>query len=497
VKSGKVITLSVPLPLETPASHQIGALMKSTFCLGFAVFLYSSILAECCRAVERPPNVVLILADDMGWQDPTCFGGKAVPTPHIDALAASGLKMTRFYSSSAVCSPTRASILTGRYPLRFDIRTHFSDDETHLPLGVTTLPALLKQNGYQTAHIGKWHLGGLHLSHAKSRATSIPGPREHGFDHYLCQNEEPPLRGQMGKERRLYTDGGTCLLRDDMPVPEADPYFHMHLTDIIGAESLRLVTQFHADGRPFFLNIWHLVPHLPYEPGSEPHWSNTYAPGISDDQHRFRSMMAHMDATIGNLIKKLEELGIREQTLIVFTSDNGGVFEGDIGPLKGGKTDLHEGGIRVSFIASWPGHIPAGGTSEQIGSTIDLLPTVCTAAGITLSAEAYLDGVNLLPHWESGKDISRGGPLFWQLDLYPRLQRQYPKPEPYATEVAMDGKWKLLSRDGQPLELFDLETDLEEQNHVLDDHPEMRDRLTNAVRDFLSAPRDRRGHPKK
>lgn len=444
-----------------------------------------------------PPNIVLILADDMGWRDPACFGGKAVPTPHMDALAASGVKMTRFYSSSAVCSPTRAAILSGRYPLRFDIRDHFPDDETHLPRGVTTLPALLKQKDYQTAHVGKWHLGGLHLAHAKNRAASIPGPHEHGFDHYLCQNEEPPLRPRLGKERRLYTDGGTCLLRDDVPVPESDPYFKMHLTDIIGAESTRLLEQFHATKKPFFLNIWHLVPHLPYEPGSEPHWTNTAAPGISDDQHRFRSMLAHMDATIGDLLKKLDQLGIREQTLIVLTSDNGGVYEGDIGPLKGGKTDLHEGGIRVSCIASWPGKIPAGGSSAAIGNTIDLLPTLCAAAGASVPAGAQVDGVNLLPHWQSGAAIARSGPLLWQLDLYPKLQRHDPKPKPYATEAVMDGKWKLLSRDAEPLELFDLDADLAEQTNLLDEYPEIATRLAKAARTFLDAPRDRRGHPGK
>ncbi len=452
-------------------------------------------VANSSFAAAQPPNIILFLADDMGWRDPACFGGKAVPTPHMDALAASGVKMTRFYSASAVCSPTRASILTGRYPLRFDIRDHFPDDETHLPRGVTTLPALLKQNGYQTAHVGKWHLGGLHLRHAQDRAHSIPGPREHGFDHYLCQNEEPPLRPRLGKERRLYSDGGTCLLRNDQPVPESDPYYKMHLTDIIGAESTRLVEHFHREKKPFFLNIWHLVPHLPYEPGSEPHWTNTAAPGISDDQHRFRSMLAHMDATLGDLLRKLDQLGIRENTLILLTSDNGGVYEGDIGPLKGGKTDLHEGGIRVPFIASWPGHIPAGGSSAEIGNTIDLLPTLCAAAGAEVPASATTDGVNLLPHLQNGSAITRSSPLLWQLDLYPKLQRHDPKPKPYATEAVMEGRWKLLSREAEPLELFDLETDLAEQTNLLTQHPEIVTRLTKAARTFLAAPRDRSGHP--
>jgi arylsulfatase A-like enzyme len=297
------------------------------------------------------------------------------------------------------------------------------------------------------------------------------------------------LRTKLGAERRLYTDGGTCLLRNDLRVPESDPYFKMHLTDIIGTESVRLVEQFHAEKKPFFLNVWHLVPHLPYEPGSEPHWSNTNTPGISDDQHRFRSMMAHMDATIGDLLRKLDQLGIRENTLVLFTSDNGGVYEGDIGLLRGGKTDLHEGGIRVPFIASWPGRIPAGRTSVEAAGTIDLLSTLCAAAGV--KNDVAVDGTNLLQHWLQQKPITRSGPLLWQLDLYPKLQRHYAKPEPYATEVVMEGRWKLLTRDGKPLELFDLDTDLSETINVLDQYPNRVNEMVAQLRTFLDAPRDR------
>ncbi len=462
-----------------------------------ALLLSPVVAAGAPDAQGQKPNLVLILADDMGWRDAACFGGTAVPTPAIDGLAASGVRMTRFYSASAVCTPTRASILTGRYPLRFDIRGHFPDDASHLPRGTMTLPALLKQNGYRTAHVGKWHLGGLHVSHAENRAAAIPGPREHGFDHYLCQIEEQPLRGRLGAERRIYRDGGTCLLRDDQRVPESDPYFSMHLTDIIGAEGIRLVEQFHREQRPFFLNIWHLVPHTPYEPGSEPHWTHTAAPGIGDDQHRFRSMMAHMDATIGALLRKLDQLGLRESTLVMFTSDNGGAFEADIGPLKGGKTDLHEGGIRVPFVASWPGRIPAGGTSSAIGSSIDLLPTFCAAAGVPVPDGAPVDGVSLLGHWRENAAVERAGPLFWQLDLYAKLQRHYPKPMPHATEVAMEGKWKLLCRGAEPLELFDLDADLAETANRLDTQPEIAARLARGVRAFLDAPRDSSGIAKR
>lgn len=456
-----------------------------------ALATFGSALAA--ESSVRCPNIVFILADDLGYADLSCFGSKAVQTPHLDALAAGGVKLTQFYAASAVCTPTRASILTGRYPLRFDIRQHFSDDESHLPRGVNTLPKLLKQAGYATAHIGKWHLGGLHQKHFVNRAATIPGPHEHGFDHYLCQIEEQPLRGELGRKRRLYRDGGTCLVRDDKAVPADDPYYRAHFTDIIGDEAVRLVEEFHKQGRPFFLNIWHLVPHTPYEPTPEPHWSRYRDPGISEDQHCFRAMVAHMDAKVGQLVAKLIQLGIREQTLIVFTSDNGGAYEADIGPLQGGKTDLHEGGIRVPMIACWPGRIPAGRSSAAVGNTVDLLPTFCAAAGAGVPDGALLDGINLLPCLTGSGVATERELLFWQLDLYRGLQRHYPKPKPYATEAVRWQNWKLLAKDGEPLELFDLDADIRETNNLLDTQPEIAARLARRVRSFLDAPRDSSG----
>ena len=452
-------------------------------------------LGSAALAADKP-NIVLILADDMGYADPACFGGTTVPTPHLDTLARSGTRMTRFYAASAVCTPTRASIMTGRYPLRFDIRQHFTDEgDRHLPRGVVTLPKLLRDAGYATAHVGKWHLGGLNLAHARDRAHSIPGPREHGFEHYLCQIEEQPMRGEMGAKRRLYRDGGTCLLRNDVPVPEDDPYHRMHFTDIIGQEAVRLVEQYHKEGRPFFLNVWHLVPHTPFEPGSEPHYRNTAAPGISEDQHCFRSMVAHLDATMGELLAKLDKLGIRDNTLVVFTSDNGGAWEADNGPFKGGKTDLHEGGIRVPMIVSWPKRIRAGKTSDAVAGTVDLLPTFCAAASVTVPKAAHGDGISLLPHLTTGANLANRPPLLWQLDLYPSMQRRDPRPKPYATEAIVDGQWKLLTRDAQPLELFDLQADVGETQNLLARHPDVAAKLAADIRDFLKSPRDRSGFP--
>lgn len=437
------------------------------------------------------PNIILFLADDLGYGDLSCFGSPAVETPHLDRLAKEGMKSTRFYAASAVCSPTRASVLTGRYPLRFGITKHFNDRNMWLPESATTVAELLKTAGYNTAHVGKWHLGGLHVDAQGKRMDNQPGPQQHGFDFYQTQIEQQPLRSRMGRDRTLFRQGGTVLMRNGKKIGKDDPYYSKHFTDANGDYAAKLIEKLSTEKKPFFINLWWLVPHKPYEPAPEPHWSATKADGISEDQHRFRSMMQHMDAKVGQILKKLDDLKIADNTLVLFTSDNGAAFEGFIGKLKGGKTDLHDGGIRVPMIVRWPAAIQAGQTTDAFGHTNDLLPTFCEAAGIKLPSELPIDGLSLLPHMKgkpAPSDETRGT-VFWQLNLYKSIQRHYPKPKPYATEVAMRGKWKMLALGGKPVELFDIESDPNEQRNVLDDHPDLVASLTGQLKDWLNAPR--------
>lgn len=442
-------------------------------------------------AAERP-NIILAMSDDMGWMDLSCFGNDRVATPHIDRLAKEGIKLTQYYSASAVCSPTRVSVLTGKYPLRFNVTGHFNDRGQFLP-ECHTLPKLLKTAGYQTAHVGKWHLGGLRVADAKRR-DEIPGPIEHGFDHYLTQQEQQPIRGKMGRERTLFRKGGTCLFRDEKVVGEDDPYYSMYWTDIIGDESVRLIEEFHQNDQPFFLNLWWLTPHKPYEPAPEPHWSDTAAEGITEDQHCYRSMMARMDYNFGKVLDTLDRLKIADNTIVIFVSDNGGAYETNIGELKGGKTDLHEGGIRVAGLARWPEHIEAGSESDVLTHSNDLLPTLCSAAGVELPTGETFDGANLLPLLKGETDSVDRGTVFWQIRFYKSLQRHYPKPKPYATEIARKGKWKLLARNGEPVELFDIETDLYEKQNLLKENPEIAEELRKELQTFLDAPRRQFGN---
>ena len=450
--------------------------------------IFTGVLIHCTPQDSlQQPNIIILLADDMGYGDLTCYGGQAVYTPHIDALAAQGMRMTHFYAGSAVCTPSRAALLTGRHPLRFDIRQHFTDNEEHLPEGTVTLPKLLKEAGYQTAHIGKWHLGGLREMDFTARAQgrpANPGPLQHGFDHSLTSIEGDPPRPELIKERKLYREGGKHMVRNDQRAPAIDKFW----TDIKVDEAITLIQAYHKNRQPFYINLWFDVPHTPYEPAPEPHLSKYKNMGATGDQLYFRSMVSNLDAQIGRLVETLKTLDLFDNTLIIFSSDNGAAWEGDVGPFKGGKTDLHEGGIRVPMFAVWKDRISANQVSFEDGHMTDLLPTICQAAGISTDA-LELDGLSLLDHLTTGEPVKNRDVLLWQMDLYTHMQRHYPKPKPYATAIVKKGKWKLLADGDKPVELFDLENDYREMNNLLGHYPEVEKELLDELKTFLQEPR--------
>lgn len=451
---------------------------------------------------EEPngPNIVLLLADDLGYGDPACYGNEAIKTPHIDALAADGMRFTQFYAASAVCTPTRASILTGKYPLRFNITQHFKDRGEHLPTEVVTLAELLREAGYFTAHIGKWHLGGLRRADLERRRRqeegAAAGPAQQGFDHYLVNIEESEVRGKLHQERRLFREGGQFLLENEQRLPPKE----QHWTDIKGDAAVNLIRKAAQNGQPFFLNLWFDVPHTPYEPTPEPflsqyqntapdpangHYNQQNQPGDGD---LYNAMVAHMDAQIGKVIKALKETGQYDNTLIIFSSDNGPAYRGSTGPWKAGKADLHEGGIRVPTIAVWKNRIPAGTTSDGLMSTVDLLPTFCAAAGIKkLPGEP--DGINLLPHLTDKKKIPENRTLLWQLDLYTWYPQPGDKPQPYTTEAIRRGDWKLMTRELKPVFLYNLNSDPGEQRNLLGTKPRLEKTLLRQLQSFVEAPR--------
>ncbi len=431
-----------------------------------------------------------MLADDLGYGDLSCYGSQGIETPNIDALAASGMKFSRFYAASAVCTPSRASILTGKFPLRYDIRGHFTDNEEYLPVASVTMPELLQKQGYYTAHIGKWHLGGMRIQDFEARASgkeAHPGPLQHGFDHYLVNIEGAPIRPQHIRNRSLYRQGGKSMVRNDVRAPESDK----HWTEIKIDEAITVIDTASKMGKPFYLNMWFDVPHTPYEPAPEPHLSKYKELGIEGDQLLFRSMVSHLDENIGRLIAYLKEKGLYENTFILFTSDNGPAFQGSPGPFKGGKTDLHEGGIRVPMIASWPGKIKPNTHHYKLTHMTDLLPTFMAVAGNSKNLPEDLDGMNILPELLGAERMKARNTMFWQMDLYRGFQNQGPKPMPYATSVAINENWKLLTDSLQPTELFNLNQDHRELYNRLDREDSIKAQLLEELTKFHNDQRDR------
>ncbi len=435
---------------------------------------------------QEKPNIVFLLADDLGYGDLSSYGSQSMHTPNIDHLAANGLKFTRFYAGSAVCSPSRASMLTGRFPLRFSIEKHFKDDDVHLPREAITIPALLKEVGYYTAHIGKWHLGGVRGSDIEKRQKgekTIAGPADHGFDYYLVSREDS-VRSRLLRSRRLYRDGGSHLIENDAwkePIKE-------HWTTIKIDAAIDQIRYARSIGNPFYINLWFDVPHTPYEPAPEPHYHQYIELGAAGDQACFRSMVSHLDAEIGRLVRYLDDEKILEKTLIVFTLDNGPAYQGSPGPFKGGKTDLHEGGIRVPMIMVWKDQIQPQDYSFQMAHMVDFLPTFCQLAGVKPPFTNLLDGASLVPLMMGNKTIERNH-LCWQMGLYKHYQNQGPKPEPYITTVITQGKWKLTGDGKEALELFDLENDHRELSNLQQDRPEKRNELQKLLNAFIDAPR--------
>jgi arylsulfatase A-like enzyme len=312
----------------------------------------------------------------------------------------------------------------------------------------------------------------------------IPGPLEHGFDHYLA-NLEDTIRGELLRNAKLYRDGGRYLVRNDRRIEPVEK----HWTDIKAAEAMAMIDSSLDSGYPFYINLWFDVPHTPYEPAPEPHMGKYRERGYTGNKLYYCSMVSHMDACIGQIVRHLNDLGIYDNTLIVFTSDNGPSYFGSTGYFRGGKADLHEGGIRVPFIASWPGRIRAGTISTGlVASHVDLLPTFCEAAGIAYDP-SLLDGMSILPWLPDGGSALPEREIFWQLDHYDFYPQPGDKPKPYATTALIKGKHKLLADSLLPVELFDLRNDPSEMKNKLDEMAALADSLVGSIREYLTAPR--------
>jgi arylsulfatase A len=367
--------------------------------LGMAAAMSGARAAVAADADPRP-NLIVILADDLGWGDLASYGHPTIQSPNLDRLAAEGLRFTDFYAASPVCSPARAGLLTGRIPSRTGIYDWIPPGHpVYLPVEETTIAELLRDAGYQTGLFGKWHLnGGLHLDQ--------PQPDDHGFDHFLAStgfampSHRNPFNLSRNGEELGPTEGYACQIVTD--------------------EAIRWLEEDRDPGRPFFQLVSFHEPHEPI--ASPPDLVARYPDAESRNQSLYFANVSNIDLAVGRLLEALDELGIADHTMVLFTSDNGpetldrhpqaAHCYGSAGELRGRKLQLWEGGIRVPGILRWPDRVSPGGVSDTPLSAVDLLPTLCEMAGVQLPEGLLLDGSSFLAALDGGA-LDRRVPLFW------------------------------------------------------------------------------------
>ncbi len=450
--------------------------MKS-FALLLFVATISSLWAQTAPVAVRP-NIVFILADDLGWSDLAVYGSSFHETPNLDRLAAQGMRFTQAYAASNVCSPTRASILTGRYPARVGItdwlpgRKSQPQDRllspalpSHLDPSLTTLADSFHRAGYRTAFVGKWHLGG--------RPEELPD--KHGFDLNI---------GGSGKGHPpSYFSPYHLENLPDGPAGE-------HLDERLTREAIAFMRQAATKEQPFLLYLSHYAVHNPLQAKPEVVAKYQAKPGADqpgkekidatgpDGRERVRqgnplyaAMVESLDSSVGRVMAALEELGLSKNTLVVFTSDNGGLSTAEgwptsNRPLRAGKGWAYEGGVREPLIVSWPGQIPAGTVSDAVVISPDFFPTLLDMAGRALEPKSHLDGLSFAPALKSLQATLPDRPVFWH---YPHYSNQRGRPH----SAIRQGKWKLIEwlEDGR-VELLDLSTDLTEAHDVAKEQAE-------------------------
>lgn len=408
--------------------------------------LVGALTTPAAAETDERPNIIYIMADDLGYGDLGCYGQKDIQTPEIDALAAGGLRFTQHYAGASVCAPTRCSLMTGLHTGHCYVRANspgYPGGQTPIPKGTETIGTMLQRAGYRTACIGKWGLGSAHDSGAANRQ---------GFDEFFGYYDQRHAH-------EYYTDH---LWRNDAKVPlDGKTYSH----DLLTAEALRFIEK--NKRRPFFLYLPYCIPHTKFQ---VPELGIYADKPWTKNQKTQAAMITRMDRDVGALAAKLRGLGIAEKTLILFTSDHGAHGQGDTlkhfsasGPLRGKKRSAYEGGLRVPLVAYWPGTIAAGTTSNHISAFWDMLPTLADLSGG--KPKATHDGLSLGPTLlgQTAKQKQHES-LYFELLERGAMNR-----------ALRMGKWKAVIANWKKdkLQLFDLEADLGERTDVAEQHPKV------------------------
>lgn len=434
-----------------------------------------------CENIRSKPNILFIFADDWGYGDLGCTGNNEVLTPNIDKLAAQGTFFTQFHTTSGVCSPSRTSVITGHFPARHRVHGHFAGNDRNASRGMPNwldetlpvyLPRMMQKAGYKTGHFGKWHLGGGGLPNGD---PSAPEPKEYGYDETRVWNGNGPT----WKGDQLWP---TTRYMDD------DVVWAQNSSKLAVNATVHFIEK-NKDEGPFFVNLWLKDPHTPLWPSDEQR-KPYKGRGLHPDKETYFSVLTDADFHIGRLMEALKKMGLEENTLVIFSSDNGPAayppaeIAGSTAGLKGRKVDIFQGGVDVPFIVRWPGHVDAGKwENESVLSAVDLLPTFCELAQIDLPEDYQPDGESFASIFEN-RPFKRTKPLFWdwrfsRISENPRLATRWPE------NAVRKEDWKLYYNSKlDSTELYNLKTDRFERKNLAADNPEKVEELLKLIRDW-------------
>lgn len=422
--------------------------------------------------IQSKTNILFIFADDWGWGDLSAHGHPYVKTPNLDRLVAEGTDFQRFTVASGVCSPSRTAVMTGQFPARHNIDGHFAwvpqNAKRNMPdwldYETTLLPKLLQQNGYATAHFGKWHL-------SNNMVMDSPSPKMYGYDSYgafNCSGEQMPF----------YKDADNTI---------------------------SFIKNAQKNNKPFFINMWVHEPHTPHHVVPKYQWSFK---DLDEEDNIYASVLSHADDRIGRVLDALDNLGLTENTLVIFSSDNGparatknseletyldtatgvgyniAASKGVTGGRKGYKAALFEGGIGVPFIARWPNKIKKGAIDTvSLMSAVDLLPTFCEIANVSLPENYKPDGISQVSTLLGETYPERTKPLFWKMNSNWPINQN--KPDHWVSYAIVDNNWKLVAnKDLSYVELYDITTDVYEKNNLKEDRKEVTKNLIVKIKEW-------------
>jgi arylsulfatase A-like enzyme len=441
-------------------------LLKTCFLL--VIFSGNAMAAE-------QPNIVIVLMDDFGWGDPSCYGNKMIQTPHMDRLAKEGVRFTQGYVASPICSPSRCGIITGQFPARWKITSFLQTKAGNkacemadfLDPCATTLPRMLQQAGYATAHVGKWHLGG------GRDVTNAPKFREYGYDLGLGTYESPEPAAPLGL-KTVPWGAQDKLEPQQIPRHERSKWMVDQTLQFLKANQSKLC----------FVNLWLDDTHTPFVPSDE-QIKAVKQPGEGENKTKYKAVLSAVDQQIGRLLEGIKGTN----TLVIFLGDNGAsqpLVRERVGGLRGQKLSLYEGGIRIPFIVWWPGKVKGGVVNEKtVISSLDLIPTLACVTGACFPKGYQPDGEDMTAIIK-GETPLRRKPLFWE---YGRnaTSFSYPKDDQHhSPNLAMrEGSWKLLvNSDGKGAELYDIVQDAKETKDLATINPELVEQMKKKLLDW-------------